>query len=1224
LLEQLGEAYLAEQQLRSLLVDADGEAARAQALQQLLSRYRRAGNDEAILSVLATAVVRNPTPAYLRELADSLYVLGKSGAALQVALALPVAEQPRQLLLEASYAAGWWTVFEAQLKLIRDTPAYSRWAGLQAQALGDYTQALAHWAQGDAATTSLRQQLSVGLDIRTQLSSDDIGVRRQAVLNWEQWQSRHPGPVTWQTGSPLVSHYAGAETLYNPAQDQSTMAFRATPDEPLTLQVYGPVSLRISARGLHPQDAAAALDDWVSVADGARQTLFPVTDNRPAQGLQLPGAERLLPGLAERFEYRVAPGLHEIRISPQRSPLLFELAVARLRLPLTVLPPLTTATVQAALSGNLGAAQDRPPSLARGMTIDVLRQCGRSQLLTAAADPGILLAGPLPVAGSRVATPGYHTVSSDETLYSIAARYATTVSVLATLNAIETPYTIKVGQRLRLPAATAAAVPDTDRSVYVVTQGDTLYSIARQHATTVSALVQLNALDAPYKLQPGQRLRIRETPATVSRAVLIRQPMSMPQTATAANVYVVNSGDTLYSIATHTGIDYRQLAVLNSIGAPYNIHAGQRLQLGTAADRRMTTAAAGSADSQVLEQMRGILWLAEQDDRQATAMVAKGEALYQQHPDVPGMQRLLRRLRRAAAWELVSAVQASAGVRVVEVQPGRSENPAVRIRKALLPGLLPGEQLLSGFETLVFAVDQPARAHFNIELSMEELTAAPVVPMQVQLQLDDGAERTLLLTPAQPGQLVTQTVPAGKHLLRMRIREPVLNQYLRVLIREQGSRSTHLVASRSGQRTYHVATRDEPIVIDLEGPTRLRIDELREGLTTHRYQNVAAGWQRLQLEAGPHQQQALLRIYRLTSRQPSEPVPARLTAWEPLAVPLPAAMFPADSSQTQRETIDLFPLGGQEDGTWSLTSALVRRLDADDANSGNNQAEDFVELRASHRFFAADKHSYFRTDLLTRLRDAGGPTLGVRSWVDIRRPDWPLEIALGGALYAQRPDNESGNEWAASVRGALSRQFVITPRITHKPVISMFQRWLSMDEDLQQHPDRVDQDLFTEYKHDHRRGLGIADRLTYRPWLDTLMYGSLGAASNENLNVFDPDHVVAALGARQLLHNWQVSAEYQARHYFSDQDRNESVLQNRYGVSLDWLGWRSYKHGWQGRAQLVWDDSSNEFSGFLSISWTHANARFYRDFRPAEHGFRSLRRRQLQEQFFATGDTGMF
>lgn len=45
--------------------------------------------------------------------------------------------------------------------------------------------------------------------------------------------------------------------------------------------------------------------------------------------------------------------------------------------------------------------------------------------------------------------------------------------------------------------------------------------------------------------------------------------------------YIVKSGDTLYSIAMHTGVDYRELARLNNLGADYRIYAGQVLRLSS-------------------------------------------------------------------------------------------------------------------------------------------------------------------------------------------------------------------------------------------------------------------------------------------------------------------------------------------------------------------------------------------------------------------------------------------------------------------------------------------------------------------------------------------------------------------------------------------------------------------------------------------------------------------
>ena len=43
--------------------------------------------------------------------------------------------------------------------------------------------------------------------------------------------------------------------------------------------------------------------------------------------------------------------------------------------------------------------------------------------------------------------------------------------------------------------------------------------------------------------------------------------------------YTVRSGDTLYGIAFTYGLDFRELAAINGIGAPYTIYPGQRLAL---------------------------------------------------------------------------------------------------------------------------------------------------------------------------------------------------------------------------------------------------------------------------------------------------------------------------------------------------------------------------------------------------------------------------------------------------------------------------------------------------------------------------------------------------------------------------------------------------------------------------------------------------------------------
>ncbi|MBL8296892.1 MAG: peptidoglycan DD-metalloendopeptidase family protein [Rhodanobacteraceae bacterium] len=78
-------------------------------------------------------------------------------------------------------------------------------------------------------------------------------------------------------------------------------------------------------------------------------------------------------------------------------------------------------------------------------------------------------------------------------------------------------------------------------------------------------------------------------PATVT-------PRSPRPTAAAATHKVV-AGDTLYSIAFKNGLDYRELARINRIDAPFRIYAGQELKLADPASSEAVAVAAAPAAS---------------------------------------------------------------------------------------------------------------------------------------------------------------------------------------------------------------------------------------------------------------------------------------------------------------------------------------------------------------------------------------------------------------------------------------------------------------------------------------------------------------------------------------------------------------------------------------------------------------------------------------------------
>lgn len=123
----------------------------------------------------------------------------------------------------------------------------------------------------------------------------------------------------------------------------------------------------------------------------------------------------------------------------------------------------------------------------------------------------LLLAGQtLRVPATATNPPNVHIVQAGENLYRIALRYGVTWQELAQLNGITDPTTLRVGQRLVLPAGATGTQPDSPAGTrtYVVQPGDTLYGIAARYGVNAQALAQANGLTLYSTIFVGQTLMI--------------------------------------------------------------------------------------------------------------------------------------------------------------------------------------------------------------------------------------------------------------------------------------------------------------------------------------------------------------------------------------------------------------------------------------------------------------------------------------------------------------------------------------------------------------------------------------------------------------------------------------------------------------------------------------------------------------------------------------------
>ncbi len=187
---------------------------------------------------------------------------------------------------------------------------------------------------------------------------------------------------------------------------------------------------------------------------------------------------------------------------------------------------------------------------------------------------------PSAASGTGSATGGQvssYTVQEGDTVYSIARRFNTTPEAITQFNNLANPDSLVVGQTLQIPSgvppAGEAQPGGTGKTVYTVQPGDTMFSIAQRYHTTVDVISSVNQIYNPWYIHVGQKLVI---PGGASEG---GAESAAPPTSSDQGTYVVQAGDTLWSISARFGTTPQALAALNNLSSFGFIYPGQVLQL---------------------------------------------------------------------------------------------------------------------------------------------------------------------------------------------------------------------------------------------------------------------------------------------------------------------------------------------------------------------------------------------------------------------------------------------------------------------------------------------------------------------------------------------------------------------------------------------------------------------------------------------------------------------
>ncbi len=605
-------------------------------------------------------------------------------------------------------------------------------------------------------------------------------------------------------------------------------------------------------------------------------------------------------------------------------------------------------------------------------------------------------------------------------------------------------------------------------------------------------------------------------------------------------------------------------------------------------------------DSALLDYLNTLVWCAKSQPQRAQTALSVGEALLQRYPLAPA-QSLWSMLARDSEWQQLSTIDRSAGIESQTLQGWWPETPSVRVRKTLLKPLKAHEMALTGHQRLGFSWLKQNGSQVTLSLQMDDGLFKPL-PLTVEYGLENQKFKKLTLNNNQAKQTVL-SVPQGLQTLLIQMTHPWVNQFLRVSIHEQQP------VLHEQQRLYHVATTHEPVVLDVEGPLWLRVDEFMPALVgQHKihYHSVAQGLQSLTFKPANGQSKRLLRFYGLLMKNAPSPQ-SKKRHYPVTQQPLPPAWvknrLPLEKIN---DVVDNYALGKQEQGTPSVMLSWHRRKNFEE-DFNRSDWQQFMELRAQYRYYDDILRRHYKSDVFARRNRFSDLTLGGEYQINDSPRGKTYTWRSRAYAYGQSVMGET--DWIIGATSTLLREIHWSPQWYHTPSLTGFARYLSRQhapDDLS-HALRLDNDVFSDYKADHRWGLSIADRFSYAPWQDTLLSIRPSLTSNEKLWTLDKFGL--ALDAQQWLGHAQLSAGYHYTHFFADDERDQAFDRHILALDLRYEHWQNNQNRWEAGVELRHNLESRDLESMLYFQWHGGVGRGYRDFAGHEIDFKDLRER---------------
>lgn len=187
-----------------------------------------------------------------------------------------------------------------------------------------------------------------------------------------------------------------------------------------------------------------------------------------------------------------------------------------------------------------------------------------------------------------------YTVEAGDTLFIIARKHHTTIREVREANEMKPNALIRIGQQLKVPQNTyfperkkselteKEGVAKKGKTTYIIERGDTVFTVAKKHHTTVKEVLEANGIDRSTLIRVGQTLTVPVNTYFPERGAAEKNPKKVATKKASRELkgfYEVQSGDTLFSIARKNHVTLKEIMSLNDIKPGSVIRVGQKLKV---------------------------------------------------------------------------------------------------------------------------------------------------------------------------------------------------------------------------------------------------------------------------------------------------------------------------------------------------------------------------------------------------------------------------------------------------------------------------------------------------------------------------------------------------------------------------------------------------------------------------------------------------------------------